>query len=192
MRTHSLISLATTLAVALTAAPATSRPLAAQAVTVAGAFGGLSGAADLTSAGTPQWRTGWAAQLDGTYWLRRNVGLRASAGVAQDSLRGATLGGRGRFNKFTYDADLILRYPIQNGSLSPFLIGGAGAIRLHQLGSGPSWTKFAGNFGAGLEYRFSQWGLRAEARDYVYKFDRFGFDKTQHDIAWQGGLTVTF
>jgi len=26
----------------------------------------------------------------------------------------------------------------------------------------------------------------------VYKFDRYGFDKTQHDIAWQGGVTLSF
>ena len=32
----------------------------------------------------------------------------------------------------------------------------------------------------------------AEGRDFVYKFDRYGYNKTQHDIAWQGGLTLTF
>ena len=34
--------------------------------------------------------------------------------------------------------------------------------------------------------------IRAEGRDVVYKFDRYGFDKTQHDIAWQGGVTLSF
>ena len=57
---------------------------------------------------------------------------------------------------------------------------------------GRTWTKFAGNYGAGIEYRFSRVGFRVEGRDYVYKFDRYGFDKTQHDIAWQGGVTVSF
>src|SRR5437867_178107 len=107
---------------------------------------------------------------------------------------GVALPGRGRFNKFSYDAALVLPYPIQAGSatLSPYVLGGAGAISVHQLGASDTWTKFAGNFGAGLEYRFGRIGLRAEGRDFVYKFDRFGFDKTQHDIAWQGGLTLTF
>src|SRR6266487_1195736 len=70
----------------------------------------------------------------------------------------------------------------------PRSLGGAGAISVHQLGADSTWCKFAGNFGAGLEYRFGRVGLRAEGRDVVYKFDRYGFDKTQHDIAWQGGL----
>jgi len=51
---------------------------------------------------------------------------------------------------------------------------------------------FSGRHGAGFEYRFSRIGVRAEARDYIYKFDRYGFDGTQHDIAWQGGVTVSF
>ena len=63
---------------------------------------------------------------------------------------------------------------------------------MHQLGSDSTWTNFAGNFGAGVEYRFGRIGVRAEGRDFVYKFDRYGFNRTQHDIAWQGGVTVSF
>lgn len=163
-------------------------------VTVGGAFGGFSGAAKPGDAGTADWRLGWIGSVDGTLWLHRNVGLRASAGWAQDSIRGATIVGRAKFNKFTYDGGLVLRYPLQaaSGTVTPYVLGGAGAISVHQLGSDSTWTKFAGNFGAGLEYRFGRFGVRAEGRDYVYRFDRYGFDKTQHDIAWQGGVTVTF
>jgi len=162
--------------------------------TLGGAFGGLSGAANLNPAGTADWRLGWIGSIDGTAWLNRNVGIRASGSWAQDSLGSVVLTGRGKFNKFTYDADLVLRYPIETGSatLTPYLLGGAGAISVHQLGADSTWSKFAGNFGAGLEYRFGRVGVRAEGRDYVYKFDRYGFDKTQHDIAWQGGLTLSF
>ena len=163
-------------------------------LTLGGAFGGLSGAANLNSPGTADWRLGWIGSIDGTVWFRRNVGIRASGSWAQDSIRGAALTGRGKFNKFNYDADLVLRYPIEAGSatLTPYLLGGAGAISVHQLGADSTWSKFAGNFGAGLEYRFGRVGIRAEGRDFVYKFDRYGFDKTQHDVAWQGGLTLTF
>jgi len=162
--------------------------------TLGGAFGGLSGAGHLDPAGTADWRLGWIGSIDGTVWLQRNVGIRASGSWAQDSLRGAALPGRGKFNKFTYDADLVLRYPIESGSgtLTPYLLGGAGALSVHQLGASDTWSKFAGNFGAGLEYRFGSVGLRAEGRDFVYKFDRYGYNKTQHDIAWQGGLTLSF
>ncbi len=162
--------------------------------TLGGAFGGLSGAANLSPTGTPDWRLGWIGSVDGTVWLRDKVGIRASGSWAQDSIRGATFTGRGKFNKFTYDADVVLRYPIQAGSatFTPYVLGGAGAISVHQLASDSTWSKFAGNFGVGLEYRFGRVGVRAEGRDFIYTFDRYGFDKTQHDIAWQGGLTLSF
>ena len=162
--------------------------------TVGGAFGGLSGAANLDPQGAATWKLGWQASLDVTGWLTDYVGVRASGGWAQDSIQGAALAGRGRFNKFTYDADLVLRYPIHgtSGTLSPYLLAGAGAISVHQLGATDSWSKFAGNFGAGLEYRFGRVGLRAEGRDFVYTFDRYSFNKTQHDVAWQGGITLSF
>ncbi|MBI3983312.1 MAG: hypothetical protein HY337_10380 [Gemmatimonadetes bacterium] len=52
--------------------------------------------------------------------------------------------------------------------------------------------RFAGNFGAGIEYRYRRLGFRAEGRDFIYEFQRFGFDNTQHDVVWEGGLTVSF
>ena len=178
---------------ASTSLSASSRPVY-DAVTVVGSFGGLSGAANLNQAGTADWRLGWAASLDATRWFNDYLGVRAGAGWAQDSIRGATLTGRGKVNKFTYDADVVLRYPLRAGSgtFSPYLVGGLGAISVHQLDSDSTWSKFAGNYGVGLEYRFRRVGVRAEGRDFVYKFDRYGFEKTQHDIAWQGGLTLSF
>jgi hypothetical protein len=197
MLTRSLSPLA--LALTLTLAPAVlagqaSDRLAGERLTLAAAFGGLSAAADLNDAGTAEWRLGWAASVDATYWLHPLVGLRASGSWAQDSVRAGNLVGRGKFNKFAYDGGVVLRYPVGAGSgtLIPYVLGGAGAISIHQLGSDSTWTKFAGNFGAGLEYRFGRWGLRAEGRDYVYTFDRHGFEKTQHDVAWQGGVTLSF
>lgn len=162
--------------------------------TLGAAFGGLSGAANLDPAGTADWRLGWAGSIDANYWVGPRVGLRISGTWAQDSLRGGGITGRGKFNKFAYDANVVLRYPLAAGSgtFVPYVLGGAGAISVHQLGSDSTWTKFAGNFGGGIEYRFSRIGVRVEGRDYVYKFDRYGFDKTQHDIAWQGGVTLSF
>lgn len=188
------------LAVALVAALAP-RALHAQSpnpradrFTVAAAFGGHSGAADVNPTGTASWNLGWAGSIDGNYWIQPKVGVRVGGTWAQDSLDGAALTGRGKFNKFAYDANVVLRYPLAAGAgtFIPYVLGGAGAVSLHQLGSDSTWTKFAGNFGAGMEYRFSRIGVRAEARDYVYKFDRYGYDKTQHDLAWQGGVTLSF
>ena len=79
-----------------------------------GGFGGLSGAADADQAGANSLGLGWAASLDATGWINDYVGIRATDGWAQDSLDGtaARLVGRGKLNKFTFDADLALRYPI--------------------------------------------------------------------------------
>jgi outer membrane protein with beta-barrel domain len=194
-RLRSSLAIAVALAVAptVTRAQATSR-VSGERLTAAAAFGGLSGAANLNDAGTADWRLGWAASVNATYWVHPLIGLRASGNWAQDSVRSATIVGRGTFNKFAYDANIVLRYPLAagTGTIIPYVLGGAGAISVHQLGSDSTWTNFAGNFGAGLEYRFGRIGVRAEGRDYVYKFDRYGFDKTQHDVAWQGGVTVSF
>ena len=181
-------------AVAPAAAQApTANPLADR-FSLSASFGGLSGAANLNPAGSADFRLGWAGSVDASYWVVPRVGLRASGTWAQDSLRGAAVTGRGTFNKFAYDAGVVLRYPLSAGAgtFIPYVLGGAGAISVHQLGSDSTWTKFAGNFGGGIEYRFSRIGVRVEGRDYVYKFDRYGFDQTQHDIAWQGGVTVSF
>src|SRR2546429_8975063 len=85
---------------------------AAGRFTLAGAFGGLSGAANLNPAGTTDWRLGWIGSLHGTVWLQSHVGIRAGGGWAQDSIRNAAVTGRGKFNKIYYDADLVLRYPL--------------------------------------------------------------------------------
>lgn len=195
MLTRSLAPYAVGLALAL--APAAARAQGAQPfdrLTVAGVFGGLSAVSDLNDAGTADWRLGWAGAVNATYWFTNYFGARVGGGWAQDSLRGATLTGRGKFNKFTYDANIVARYPLGAGAgtFVPYVLAGAGGISVHQLGSDSTWTNFAGNVGAGLEYRLGRLGLRAEARDHIYQFDRYGFDKTQHDIAWQGGVTLSF
>src|SRR3989441_10365395 len=95
--------------------------------TLGGAFGGLSGAANLNTAGTADWRLGWIGSIDGTVWLHRNVGIRASGSWAQDSIRGAALTGRGRVNKVKYEADPGPRDSLEAraATLTPYLLGGA-------------------------------------------------------------------
>ena len=69
-----------------------SNPLADR-FTVSAAFGGLSGAANLNSAGTADWRLGWAGSLDASYWILPRVGLRIGGTWAQDSLRSGAITG---------------------------------------------------------------------------------------------------
>src|SRR5260370_11284330 len=52
-------------------------------VTLGGAFGGLSGAANLDPAGSADWRLGWAASVDATLWLHRYRRLWAPGGWGQ-------------------------------------------------------------------------------------------------------------
>lgn len=165
-------------------------------ITVGGTFGGFSEVANLNDAGTADWRLGWVASVDATVWVHRYVGIRATGSWAQDSIRGTTSGmsGRRKFNKFFYVGELVLRWPVRAGpgTVIPYVLGGAGGVTIHRLDSSDEdFTKFAGSYGVGAEYRYKRIGFRVEGRDLVYKFDRFGFDKTQHGITWQGGITVS-
>lgn len=160
---------------------------------VGGDFGGASAAKSLASG--LDWRTGWSAGANLTYWLRSNFGVRGSAMFAQNNLRGT--GGTltttpTKFNKFSYVGEAVLRAPgAAMKSIEPYALGGIGAVSVHQKGSDSTFTRFAGDVGAGVGYRLGRVGIRAEGRDLIYKFNRFGFDRTQHDIVWDGGLTLT-
>ena len=193
-RTISFITATLTLGVAPVAlhAQADGRPTTDR-YTIAGAFGGLSRPDRLNRSSGPDWRQGWSGSMDATYWFDRHWGVRAGSTLGQDRGRGANLDGQ-TFNKLTYDADVVLRAPRRAGvgTLIPYMVAGAGGITIHPIGSGTSWIRPAANAGAGLEYRFARWGLRAEARDFVYPFDRYGYDHTQNQVAWQGGVTLSF
>src|SRR3989475_9360485 len=82
-------------ALALALAPAAlgaqaAAPVTPASWTVSGAFGGLSGAANLDQAGTADWRLGWAPSLNATGWVHENYSVRAGAGWGQDSSRDTT------------------------------------------------------------------------------------------------------
>src|SRR5258708_24519980 len=76
--------------------------------TLGGGFGGLSGAANLNSAGTADWRLGWIGSIDGTAGLQRNVGLRASGTWARGRGPGAPPPGPGRVNTVPPAARLLV------------------------------------------------------------------------------------
>ena len=69
-------------------------------------------------------------------------------------------------------------------------VAGLGAVRVRDKASDSAFTKFATNLGAGLGYVLGRVALRAEMKDMIYKFDEFGYDKTQNDLLWQAGFTV--
>ncbi|HSL70274.1 MAG TPA: hypothetical protein VK864_08515, partial [Longimicrobiales bacterium] len=83
------------------------------------------------------------------------------------------------------------RLPLSAGQWFPYVVAGAGG-KTYDFDLNDRETDFAGNFGGGIEYRFARWGIQAEVRDVVSKFERFGVNETQHDIAWTAGLTLSF
>ncbi len=165
-------------------------PAQAQRLTLGANFGGSSANADLGS--STGWKSGWSAGANLTYRLGARFGLRADANLAQNDLAGGVaIPGEKRFNKAAYMADGVLqREEFPGTKIMPYVLAGVGAVQVHDKGSDSSFTRFAGNVGVGVGYRLGRVGLRAEGRSLMYKFDRFGYSKTQNDLLWQAGLTV--
>jgi hypothetical protein len=163
-------------------------------VTVNAYGGGFSPTADLTTDGS----FGNSGTVGGavTLWLHGNVGIRGNVlfartgvdGVAPEEVIGENP------NVWAYSGDVLLRLPLAaaNGRdvWFPYVVGGLGG-KTYAFDAGRE-TDFAGNFGGGLEYRFDRWGIQAEVRDIVTKFDRFGVDRVQHDLVWTAGITLSF
>jgi hypothetical protein len=97
-----------------------------------------------------------------------------------------------RFNQYFYGGDVQLRYPTASG-FAPYLLAGAGAVTIDNKDDPTfdKFTKFAGKGGIGLEYvkPGSNVGVFAQGASYIYKYDRNGFDMTQADVLWTGGLS---
>jgi hypothetical protein len=78
---------------------------------------------------------------------------------------------------------------------APYLLAGAAAITIdgRSIPTLGRFTSFAGKAGIGAEYSLPS-GFRffVQGASYIYKFDRGGFDKTQADLLWNGGLSYRF
>jgi len=161
----------------------------AQRVTVGANFGGSSAASNLAT--SADWKSGWSLGANLTYRFASRLGLRADANVAQNALSGGVaMPGEQRFNKISYTGNAVWQSTAARGHLAPYALAGIGAVRIADKGSDSSFTRFATNFGLGLGYRLGKLGLRAEGRDLIYKFDHFGYSRTQNDMLWQAGLTL--
>jgi hypothetical protein len=153
--------------------------------------GGASASGDL---GTSSWQTGWSAAANLMYRLSSKMGVRADAGFSQNDLNGtAAVPGAQSFDKMSYLASAVWQKNGMTPSRAkpmPYLLAGLGAIRVSDKGSDSSFTNVAGNLGLGVGYSLGKFGLRAEGRDLIYKFDHFGYNKTQNDFLWQAGVTL--
>jgi outer membrane protein with beta-barrel domain len=176
----------------ITAAPAAAQQLQRppQQRWILGAnAGGSSSGSNLES--STDWKTGWSAGLNLAYQLQPKFALRADGNYATNDLS-QTSGtpATTTFDKSSLMGNAIWDFKGRAAKLSPYLLGGLGAVKVKDKSLSESFTQFATNLGVGANYNLGRVGLRAEGRDMIYKFDHFGYNKTQNDLIWQGGLTV--
>jgi hypothetical protein len=141
---------------------------------------------------------------EATLGLTNAIALVGNVAYSQPGLEiGAPLIGGvsvGRSTVLLYDAALRLRMPVAGGlPISPFVQGGAGAVR-QSLDIGPASThstNFAYNVGAGADVTIGRrLGLELMVKDYIGKFDARGATalnvdtKTTHNFAVSAGVRV--
>jgi len=170
----------------------TSQTLDHPTVVVFANGGGNSSLTNLDDAGTASLKTGWTAGGGVGVQLNRYVAVRGTFDYARADGESATPFAGQSLNHYFYGGDVQLRYPTVSG-FAPYVVLGAGAVTIDDKDN-PAFdrfTKFAGKGGVGLEYALprSDFGLFAQGSSYIYKFDRNGFDKTQVDLLWTGGLS---
>ncbi len=155
--------------------------------------GGNSSLTDLNDAGTASLNSGWTAGGGLGWQFNPYVAVRGTFDFARAEGEGSGNAFSGQeFNHYFYGGDVQLRYPTTSG-IAPYVLLGAGAVTIDNADNSAfeSFTKFAGKGGAGVEYVLprSNFGLFAQATTYIYNYDRNGFDKTQADLLWTGGLS---
>jgi len=152
--------------------------------------GGLTSVADLNDAKTAKFKTGF--NLGGSLgWdINSMVSVRGTYTYGRSDTDGTAFpAGFGKnANRQFYGAELKLSAP---GPISPYLLVGGGGATIKVDGKS-SFTKPAGKAGVGLSIDIpkSPVSVFAEGTGWAYKFDQFGFDKTQFDLAWSAGLSV--
>jgi hypothetical protein len=168
------------------------------AIVLYGAGGGFSSLAHLDTGNTTNFKTGFNVGAGAGYQFNKYVVLRGNftfaRAEAQSDLGTIAIAGT-KFNRFLYDGDLQLRYPLRGG-VAPYVFVGGGVVTVkHDITpSEPNFTKGAGKFGVGFSYQIprSNVGLYAEGTTWVYKWDRYGFNRTQFDTTWSGGFSYRF
>jgi hypothetical protein len=170
------------------------------AVRVFARGGGYNALTDLNDAGTSDFKkVGYSLGGGVGVQANRYLTLRGDFNFGRNELRTNAVATGVRTNRFFYDAAVQLQYPTASG-LEPYLFAGGGAVTVHQVGtSGQNTTKPAGTFGVGLNYQIprTNFGVFAEGKSWLYQLDNMsgalaGFDKTQYEVAWTGGISYRF
>ena len=162
----------------------------------AGAFGPLT---HLDYNENVAFKTGFSAGAGAAYRINRHVAVRTTfsfiraeledTGVAKSPIAGS------RFNRYLFDADLQVRYPLRD-RMTPYVFLGVGALTVQRdtLRERSSFLKGALKLGGGMSYQIprSDVSLYLQASGWIYEWDRFGFDGVQFDTTLTGGIAYRF
>ena len=188
------------LVIALAAGAGQSAAAQDRGITVFARGGGYNALTDLNDAGTSDFKkVGYSLGGGVAVQASRYLSFRGDFNFARNELRTNAVATGDRFNRFFYDAAVQLQYPVASG-LEPYAFAGGGAVTVHEVGtSGQNKTRGAGTFGLGLNFRLpnSPVGFFLESKSWLYRLENMsgglaGFDKTQFELAWSGGLSYRF
>lgn len=196
---HNRIVFGGLIAASLVASSATAQSVSNHAVILSGRGGGYNAVTNLNDAGTADTKLGFNAGGGIAVQVHKYVVLRGDFTFGRDELRNQGVDTGTRLNKYFYTGAVQLQYPSSSG-VTPYLFAGGGGITVHEQGtSGQNKTRAAGVGGLGLSYRIrnTRWAVFAEGLGYLYQVRDFrgslaGFDKTQFDLAWSGGISYAF
>lgn len=179
------------------AVPATAQQRSLSLVARGGGFTALT---NLDDSSTPSdFKTGYNVGGAAIVQVNRYVGVRGDFTFARAEFREAGVETQDHFNRFFYTGAVQLGYPTASG-FTPYVFAGGGGVTIKEKesssGVNVDKTKGAGVGGIGFSYRIprTNWSLLAEGIGYVYKVRDLtgtlaGFDKTQFDAAWSGGVS---
>ncbi len=174
-------------------------PVAGQdrAVTFFASGGGFNALTDVDEAGTADFKkTGFNVRGGVGVDLTRYLAVRGDFTFARNGLRAAGVETGNELDRYFYDAALQLQYPTESG-FTPYAFAGAGGVTLHEVGGdGDNQTDVAATFGLGVNYTLPGRGLGffVEGKSWLFEPDEApgalsGFDRTQYELAWTGGLS---
>jgi len=161
--------------------------------------GGYTHTANLNSTGpNAHFRPGYNIGTAVGFTANKYVGVHAdfvystSEGLGAPAVQGVDI------NRFFVGAHVELRYPMTD-RFSPFIFGGAGAVRIDQKGpqnleSFNHFTKAAGMFGAGMAYHMpnAPVDILAEGKLLTYSWNALGYNRNQWDLAYSLGFAYRF
>ena len=132
------------------------------------------------------------------YQVNRHLAIRGSFNFSRAGLRdesfNSTITGT-KFNRYLYDCEVQLRYPVRVG-VAPYLVVGAGGLTVQRdsVRTRSSFTKAAVKIGLGLSYQIAESpaSVHLQTTGWIYQWDRYGFDNTQVDVAISAGLSYRF